>query len=105
MDPHNLAVCFGPTLVTVPAGQDAVSVQPHVNEVVKCLIMHYEVVFPGISQLAGPQYEKVMALAEEEYWYEEWWARAGKWKQDTSGGCLLALKTGPFHSHLNDHCR
>ncbi|XP_060108319.1 rho GTPase-activating protein 4 isoform X2 [Heteronotia binoei] len=67
MDPHNLAVCFGPTLVTVPAGQDAVSVQPHINEVVKCLIVHHEAVFPGTSQLSGPQYEKVMALVEEEY--------------------------------------
>ncbi|XP_044299643.1 rho GTPase-activating protein 4 [Varanus komodoensis] len=65
MDPHNLAVCFGPTLVTVPAGQDAVSVQPHINEVVKCLIVHHEAIFPGASQLPGPQYEKVMALAEE----------------------------------------
>ncbi|XP_060619171.2 rho GTPase-activating protein 4 isoform X1 [Anolis sagrei] len=67
MDPHNLAVCFGPTLMTVPAGQDAVSVQPHINEVVKCLIVHHEAIFPGPSQLPGPQYEKVMALAEEEY--------------------------------------
>ncbi|XP_008102151.2 rho GTPase-activating protein 4 isoform X2 [Anolis carolinensis] len=67
MDPHNLAVCFGPTLMTVPAGQDAVSVQPHINEVVKCLIVHQEAIFPGPSQLPGPQYEKVMALAEEEY--------------------------------------
>lgn len=71
MDPHNLAVCFGPTLVTVPAGQDAVSVQPHINEVVKCLIVHHEAIFPGANQLPGPQYEKVMALAEEEYWYEK----------------------------------
>ncbi|XP_007420567.1 rho GTPase-activating protein 4 [Python bivittatus] len=67
MDPHNLAVCFGPTLVMVPAGQDAVSVQPHINEVVKCLIVHHEAIFPGAGQLPGPQYEKVMALAEEEY--------------------------------------
>ncbi|XP_048343142.1 rho GTPase-activating protein 4-like [Sphaerodactylus townsendi] len=67
MDPHNLAVCFGPTLVTVPTGQDAVSVQPHINEVVKCLIVHHEAIFPGTGQLSGPQYEKVMALAEEEY--------------------------------------
>uniref|UniRef100_A0A8D0B5E5 Rho GTPase activating protein 4 n=1 Tax=Salvator merianae TaxID=96440 RepID=A0A8D0B5E5_SALMN len=67
MDPHNLAVCFGPTLVTVPAGQDAVSVQPHINEVVKCLIVHHEAIFPGANQLPGPQYEKVMALAEEEF--------------------------------------
>ncbi|XP_062975416.1 rho GTPase-activating protein 4 isoform X2 [Elgaria multicarinata webbii] len=65
MDPHNLAVCFGPTLVTVPPGQDAVSVQPHINEVVKCLIVHHEAIFPGTSQLPGPQYEKVMALDEE----------------------------------------
>ncbi|XP_041093057.1 SLIT-ROBO Rho GTPase-activating protein 3-like [Polyodon spathula] len=66
MDPHNLAVCFGPTLVAVPADQDVVSVQPHVNEVVKTIIVYQEKIFPGAKELEGPLYEKCMT-GEEEY--------------------------------------
>ncbi|XP_041130853.1 SLIT-ROBO Rho GTPase-activating protein 3-like isoform X2 [Polyodon spathula] len=67
MDSHNLAVCFGPTLVAVPLDQDAVSVQPRVNEVVKTIIMFHEKIFPGARELEGPLYEKCMT-EEEEYW-------------------------------------
>ncbi|XP_058873083.1 SLIT-ROBO Rho GTPase-activating protein 3-like isoform X2 [Acipenser ruthenus] len=66
MDPHNLAVCFGPTLVAVPADQDAVSVQGHVNEAVKTIIVYQEKIFPGARELEGPIYEKCMT-GEEEY--------------------------------------
>ncbi|MGH0146303.1 UNVERIFIED_CONTAM: hypothetical protein FKN15_007476 [Acipenser sinensis] len=66
MDPHNLAVCFGPTLVAVPADQDAVSVQAHVNEAVKTIIVYQEKIFPGARELEGPIYEKCMT-GEEEY--------------------------------------
>ncbi|KAK1150559.1 hypothetical protein AOXY_G33829 [Acipenser oxyrinchus oxyrinchus] len=66
MDPHNLAVCFGPTLVAVPADQDAVSVQGHVNEAVKTIIVYQEKIFPGVRELEGPIYEKCMT-GEEEY--------------------------------------
>ncbi|XP_038604206.1 rho GTPase-activating protein 4 isoform X2 [Tachyglossus aculeatus] len=67
MDPYNLAVCFGPTLVSVPPDQDPVAVQAHVNEVVKTLILQQEHVFPGPRQLPGPIYEKCMTLAEEDF--------------------------------------
>ncbi|XP_058873379.1 SLIT-ROBO Rho GTPase-activating protein 3-like isoform X3 [Acipenser ruthenus] len=66
MNPHNLAVCFGPTLVAVPPDQDAVSVQPHVNEAVKTIIAYHEKIFPGARELEGPLYEKCMS-GEEEY--------------------------------------
>lgn len=69
MDPYNLAVCFGPTLVSIPEGQDPVSVQAHVNEVVKTIIIYQERIFPGPTELEGPAYEKCMTVEEdEEYW-------------------------------------
>ncbi|KAG8447898.1 hypothetical protein GDO86_015132 [Hymenochirus boettgeri] len=66
MDPYNIAVCFGPTLVSIPDGQDPVSVQPHVNEVVKTIIIYQERIFPGPAELAGPVYEKCMTVEEDE---------------------------------------
>uniref|UniRef100_A0A8C5TV42 SLIT-ROBO Rho GTPase-activating protein 2 n=1 Tax=Malurus cyaneus samueli TaxID=2593467 RepID=A0A8C5TV42_9PASS len=38
MDPYNLAICFGPTLMSVPEGHDQVSCQAHVNELIKTII-------------------------------------------------------------------
>ncbi|KAM9324123.1 rho GTPase-activating protein 4 [Gastrophryne carolinensis] len=66
MDPYNLAVCFGPTLVSIPEGQDPVSVQAHVNEVVKTIIIYQERIFPGPAELEGPVYEKCMTVEEDE---------------------------------------
>ncbi|XP_072287365.1 rho GTPase-activating protein 4-like isoform X4 [Pyxicephalus adspersus] len=66
MDPYNLAVCFGPTLVSIPEGQDPVSVQAHVNEVVKTIIIYQERIFPGLAELEGPVYEKCMTVEEDE---------------------------------------
>ncbi|XP_067881751.1 SLIT-ROBO Rho GTPase-activating protein 3-like isoform X2 [Heterodontus francisci] len=60
MDPHNLAVCFGPTLVTVPEDQDPVACQAQVNEVIKTIIIHHDKVFPRQQELQGPVYEKCM---------------------------------------------
>ncbi|KAJ1095318.1 hypothetical protein NDU88_000483 [Pleurodeles waltl] len=71
MDPHNLAVCFGPTLISIPDDQDPVSVQAHVNEVVKTIIVHQEKIFPNEKELAGPLYEKCMTLVEDDYWTEK----------------------------------
>ncbi|XP_069039442.1 SLIT-ROBO Rho GTPase-activating protein 3 isoform X2 [Lepisosteus oculatus] len=62
MDPYNLAVCFGPTLVSVPESVDAVSVQAQVNALVKTVILHHETVFPSGAELPGPLYEKCMTL-------------------------------------------
>uniref|UniRef100_A0A8C5QSQ7 Rho GTPase activating protein 4 n=1 Tax=Leptobrachium leishanense TaxID=445787 RepID=A0A8C5QSQ7_9ANUR len=66
MDPYNLAVCFGPTLVSIPEGQDPVSVQARVNEVVKTIIIYQERIFPGPTELEGPVYEKCMTVEEDE---------------------------------------
>ncbi|XP_007522324.1 SLIT-ROBO Rho GTPase-activating protein 3 isoform X2 [Erinaceus europaeus] len=65
MDPYNLAICFGPTLMHIPDGQDPVSCQAHVNEVIKTIITHHEAIFPGPRELEGPVYEKCMAGGEE----------------------------------------
>ncbi|XP_063754061.1 SLIT-ROBO Rho GTPase-activating protein 1 isoform X3 [Eleginops maclovinus] len=61
MDPYNLAICFGPTLMPTPETQDQVSCQAHVNEIVKTIIIHHETIFPDAKELEGPLYEKCMA--------------------------------------------
>ncbi|MGH0114848.1 UNVERIFIED_CONTAM: hypothetical protein FKN15_064090 [Acipenser sinensis] len=65
MDAYNLAICFGPTLMPIPDGQDPVACQAHVNEVIKTIIMHNEAIFPGHRELEGPVYEKCMTGGEE----------------------------------------
>ncbi|XP_051957364.1 SLIT-ROBO Rho GTPase-activating protein 2 isoform X2 [Xyrauchen texanus] len=65
MDPYNLAICFGPTLMSVPEGHDQVSCQAHVNEFIKTIIIHHESIFPGPRELEGPIYER--GGATEEY--------------------------------------
>ncbi|KAJ8401405.1 hypothetical protein AAFF_G00386360 [Aldrovandia affinis] len=61
MDPYNLAICFGPTLMPTPDIHDQVSCQAHVNEVIKTIIIHHETIFPDAKELDGPVYEKCMA--------------------------------------------
>uniref|UniRef100_A0A7N6B6R8 SLIT-ROBO Rho GTPase-activating protein 1 n=1 Tax=Anabas testudineus TaxID=64144 RepID=A0A7N6B6R8_ANATE len=56
MDPYNLAICFGPTLMSVPEGHDQVSCQAHVNELIKTIIIHHDTIFPGQQDLQGPIY-------------------------------------------------
>uniref|UniRef100_A0A672IJ51 SLIT-ROBO Rho GTPase activating protein 2 n=1 Tax=Salarias fasciatus TaxID=181472 RepID=A0A672IJ51_SALFA len=56
MDPYNLAICFGPTLMSVPEGHDQVSCQAHVNELIKTIIIHHDAIFPGPQDLPGPVY-------------------------------------------------
>ncbi|XP_017550222.1 SLIT-ROBO Rho GTPase-activating protein 2 isoform X1 [Pygocentrus nattereri] len=65
MDPYNLAICFGPTLMSVPEGHDQVSCQAHVNELIKTIIIHHDIIFPGPRELEGPIYER--GGAAEEY--------------------------------------
>ncbi|KAL4655964.1 SLIT-ROBO Rho GTPase-activating protein 3 isoform X1 [Arapaima gigas] len=65
MDPYNLAICFGPTLMPIPDGQDPVACQAHVNEVIKTIIIHNEAIFPSQRELDGPVYEKCMTGGEE----------------------------------------
>uniref|UniRef100_A0AAQ4QNG5 SLIT-ROBO Rho GTPase-activating protein 2 n=1 Tax=Gasterosteus aculeatus aculeatus TaxID=481459 RepID=A0AAQ4QNG5_GASAC len=56
MDPYNLAICFGPTLMSVPEGNDQVSCQAHVNELIKTIIIHHDTIFPKVQELQGPIY-------------------------------------------------
>ncbi|XP_078802840.1 SLIT-ROBO Rho GTPase-activating protein 3-like isoform X3 [Oryzias latipes] len=65
MDPYNLAICFGPTLMPIPDDQDPVACQAHVNEIIKTIIVHHEAIFPAQRELEGPVYEKCMAGVEE----------------------------------------
>ncbi|KAI6072691.1 SLIT-ROBO Rho GTPase-activating protein 2 isoform X2 [Aix galericulata] len=58
MDPYNLAICFGPTLMSVPEGHDQVSCQAHVNELIKTIIIQHENIFPGPRELEGPVYTR-----------------------------------------------
>ncbi|XP_069489276.1 SLIT-ROBO Rho GTPase-activating protein 2 isoform X2 [Ambystoma mexicanum] len=58
MDPYNLAICFGPTLMSVPEEQDQVSSQAHINELIKTIIIEHEHVFPGFRELEGPAYTR-----------------------------------------------
>uniref|UniRef100_A0A673KRT0 SLIT-ROBO Rho GTPase-activating protein 2-like n=1 Tax=Sinocyclocheilus rhinocerous TaxID=307959 RepID=A0A673KRT0_9TELE len=69
MDPYNLAICFGPTLMSVPEGHDQVSCQAHVNELIKTIIIHHETIFPGPRELEGPIYDR--GGAAEEYWFQK----------------------------------
>lgn len=68
MDAYNLAICFGPTLMPIPDGQDPVVCQAPVNEVIKTIIIHHEVIFPSQRELDGPVYEKCMTGGEEYWW-------------------------------------
>uniref|UniRef100_A0A8C5DFU0 SLIT-ROBO Rho GTPase-activating protein 1 n=1 Tax=Gouania willdenowi TaxID=441366 RepID=A0A8C5DFU0_GOUWI len=71
MDPYNLAICFGPTLMPTPESQDQVSCQAHVNEIVKTIIIHNETIFPDAKELDGPIYEKCMSPYSEHGALEE----------------------------------
>lgn len=68
MDPYNLAICFGPTLMSVPEGHDQVSCQAHVNELIKTIIIHHDAIFPGPPDLQGPIY--TIPGTGEDFWWE-----------------------------------
>jgi SLIT-ROBO Rho GTPase activating protein len=55
MDPYNLAICFGPTLLPIPPDRDQVAYQGSVNELIKNIIVHQEEIFPNDG---GMVYEK-----------------------------------------------
>ncbi|XP_076244774.1 SLIT-ROBO Rho GTPase-activating protein 1 isoform X2 [Calliopsis andreniformis] len=59
MDPYNLAICFGPTLVPVPEDKDQVQYQNQVNELIKNIITFCEEIFP--YDIGGTQYEKYIS--------------------------------------------
>ncbi|XP_051823856.1 rho GTPase-activating protein 4 isoform X2 [Antechinus flavipes] len=82
MDPYNLAVCFGPTLVVVPPEQDPVAVQGRVNQLVQTLILQPELVFPTPAALPGPLYEKCMTPPNDDFGDTQLDATAEESEQD-----------------------
>ncbi|KAG8195017.1 hypothetical protein JTE90_008188 [Oedothorax gibbosus] len=58
MDPYNLAICFGPTLLPIPEDKDQVQYQNLVNELVKNIIIYQEDIFPDDG---GIVYEKYIS--------------------------------------------
>ncbi|TMS38851.1 hypothetical protein L596_005486 [Steinernema carpocapsae] len=56
MDPYNLAICFGPTLLPIPEGKDQVMYHNFVNDLVKNLIVYHDQVFS--PHVPGHIYEK-----------------------------------------------
>lgn len=58
MDPYNIAICFGPTLVPVPEDKDQVQYQNQVNDLIKNIITYNEEIFPNDG---GCVYEKFLS--------------------------------------------
>ncbi|KAG7520644.1 SLIT-ROBO Rho GTPase-activating protein 3-like isoform X1 [Solea senegalensis] len=65
MQPYNLAVCFGPSLLRGLESDDAVARQPQVNDLIKTMILQHDAIYPGQSEQPGPVYEKHMTLEQE----------------------------------------
>ncbi|XP_018578863.1 SLIT-ROBO Rho GTPase-activating protein 1-like isoform X4 [Anoplophora glabripennis] len=63
MDPYNLAICFGPTLVPVPDDKDQVQYQNQVNELIKNIIMFNDEIFLNDG---GVVYEKYISPNSED---------------------------------------
>lgn len=66
MDPYNLAICFGPTLLPIPEDKDQVQYQNLVNELIKNIIIYQEEIFPDDG---GILYEKYISTnVPDEKW-------------------------------------
>ncbi|XP_076133240.1 rho GTPase-activating protein 4-like isoform X2 [Alosa pseudoharengus] len=65
MQPYNLAVCFGPSLIRGPEAGDA-SVLQQINALVKSIVAQHESIFPGPAELPGLAYEKCMTLEQDD---------------------------------------
>uniref|UniRef100_UPI0037E8D195 rho GTPase-activating protein 4-like n=1 Tax=Semicossyphus pulcher TaxID=241346 RepID=UPI0037E8D195 len=66
MQPYNLAVCFGPSLVRGEHDDDVVTLQPQINALVKDIILQHESIFPNQGEVQGPVYEKCMTLEQDD---------------------------------------
>ncbi|XP_022597303.1 SLIT-ROBO Rho GTPase-activating protein 3-like [Seriola dumerili] len=66
MQPYNLAVCFGPSLVRGAQDDDVVTLQPQINALVKGIILQHESIFPSQREVEGPVYEKCMTLEQDD---------------------------------------
>jgi len=67
MDPYNLAICFGPTLLRVPVDCDPVQFHPHIVDLVRNILIHQEDIFLGDEVLSdGSTYYERCFIEEEE---------------------------------------
>ncbi|XP_024865040.1 rho GTPase-activating protein 4 isoform X2 [Kryptolebias marmoratus] len=66
MQPYNVAVCFGPSLVRGKQDDDVVALQPLINALVKSILLQHESIFPSQSEVQGPVYEKCMTLEQDD---------------------------------------
>jgi len=67
MDPYNLAICFGPTLLRVPPHRDPVQHHPHIVELIRNILIHQEDIFLGDDLLSdGSTYYERCFIEEEE---------------------------------------
>ncbi|CAL8277675.1 unnamed protein product [Boreogadus saida] len=66
MQPYNLAVCFGPSLLRGAPDEDVVTLQPQINALVKSIILQHDSVFPSQAEVQGPVYEKCMTLEQDD---------------------------------------
>ncbi|KAM6981758.1 rho GTPase-activating protein 4a isoform 1-T1 [Tautogolabrus adspersus] len=66
MQPYNLAVCFGPSLIRGENDDDVVTLQPQINTLVKDIIVQHESIFPSHDEVPGPVYEKCMTLDHDD---------------------------------------
>lgn len=57
MDPYNLAICFGPTLLPIPESRDQVFFHNHVNDLIKNMIICHDEIF---IKDTGIVYEKYL---------------------------------------------
>jgi len=64
MDPYNLAICFGPTLVPIPTDRDQVQFQNLVNELIKNFIIFHEDIYP--AEVGGAVYEKYISIEPDD---------------------------------------
>lgn len=71
MQPYNLAVCFGPSLIRGAHDDDVVTLQPQINALVKDIIIEQESIFPAQSEVPGPVYEKCMTLELDDGYSEK----------------------------------
>ncbi|XP_003973739.2 SLIT-ROBO Rho GTPase-activating protein 2 isoform X1 [Takifugu rubripes] len=112
MDPYNLAICFGPTLMSVPEGHDQVSCQAHVNELIKTIIIHHDSIFPGPQDLQGPIYTIPGAGDDfcdsphcEPPLVEEPAPDTGSVSHNSEDGSLAVSETDPFEAVARfDYC-
>uniref|UniRef100_A0A7E4W175 Rho-GAP domain-containing protein n=1 Tax=Panagrellus redivivus TaxID=6233 RepID=A0A7E4W175_PANRE len=106
MDPYNLAICFGPTLLPIPDDKDQVYYQNSVNEVVKNLIEYHSSIFSS-SIPPGPvyrAYDDGVNYADDEDEFNASGVGGSEAGSSRNGHHAdFGLMTNSIHSSLRNH--